>query len=560
MKRFNQPIQLIVDYQPDPTMKRTPDAELQAADVPISAIVSLATPQIEAKKGVSDESGELIVKSEVNDLEVHPWDLAHAVFNVSANFKFVEPDFCQEFPVDDKLKDSYDGVSAKSFGKASKGGNFDPDWPPFANEVWHLGDNFSQLKSAREQADAASDYVVRIGHLDTGYTDHPVIAKTIKDNPLQRNFIKGEDAEKSLDIGSEGILRQPFHGTGTLGILAGGKISLQTASGTFDDELGGAPFAEVVCCRISKSVVLFQSSAFAEALNYLTSLSLNHTQIHVVTMSMGGAPSRAWARAVNAAYEAGITVVTAAGNNFSGLPVRHLVYPARFQRVIAACGVTNDYSPYYTKLVDEMQGNFGPDNKMGKALGAFTPNIPWLKAGSNTADFDGAGTSSATPQIAAAAAIYYHVHHEALDALPEKWQKVEAVRNALYSSAKKKIKHGFSTYSKYFGNGIVQAADALKVAVTSDLKKTPADSCPWFPILNTLFKAAPLSPIEQARLEMFSTELWQMVYSYPELAAMIEDEGLDFEEIADEKWNAFKYQVLIHPGASNTLKAFLKDN
>jgi hypothetical protein len=36
--------------------------------------------------------------------------------------------------------------------------------------------------------------------------------------------------------------------------------------------------------------------------------------------------------AVNALYELGIFIVTAAGNNFGNLPTRNIVYPARFKR------------------------------------------------------------------------------------------------------------------------------------------------------------------------------------------------------------------------------------
>ena len=54
---------------------------------------------------------------------------------------------------------------------------------------------------------------------------------------------------------------------------------------------------------------------------------------------MGGLALQAWADAVNALYELGIFIVTAAGNNFGNLPTRNIVYPARFKRVVAACGV-----------------------------------------------------------------------------------------------------------------------------------------------------------------------------------------------------------------------------
>ena len=35
-------------------------------------------------------------------------------------------------------------------------------------------------------------------------------------------------------------------------------------------------------------------------------------------------------------------IVTAAGNNYGNLPTRNIVYPARFNRVVAACGVMAD--------------------------------------------------------------------------------------------------------------------------------------------------------------------------------------------------------------------------
>ncbi len=123
---------------------------------------------------------------------------------------------------------------------------------------WHLDDAFSQLKSARE-AVANNNYVVRIGHLDTGYDPtHAIIPDSVRNNKLQRNFVDGENDMDAHDPRTAGTLRMPGHGTGTLGILAGNKIRLNTDDGVFNDYLGGAPFAEVICCRISPSVVLFK--------------------------------------------------------------------------------------------------------------------------------------------------------------------------------------------------------------------------------------------------------------------------------------------------------------
>jgi subtilisin family serine protease len=402
-----------------------------------------------------------------------------------------------------------------------------------------------------------SDYVVRIGHLDTGYDPtHTVIPPGARSNPLQRNFVDGENSQDAHDPRTEGQLLMPGHGTGTLGLLAGNKVRLTADDGVFNDYLGGAPFAEVVCCRISPSVVLFKTSAFAEAINYLVGLTRNGIPVHVVSMSMGGAPSKAWADAVNAAYEAGITLVTASGNNFNGLPTTHVVYPARFGRVIAACGVTHDLFPYHSTKLGEMQGCYGPERLMARALSAYTPNTPWAVGSGSRILFSGAGTSSATPQIAAAAAIYYRKHHRQLDPLPG-WQRVEAIRYALYKRASKTA-HPAGSFLSSFGNGLLKAFDTLQEPVKIVNQKTPEDTVPLFPILHTIFRALP-GPGTQAgnRLAMFNTELAQLAYTYPELAKLIGNEEKPFNKVTKKEWQQFTDAVIQHPGASATLKKYL---
>ena len=81
------------------------------------------------------------------------------------------------------------------------------------------------------------------------------------------------------------------------------------------------------------------------------------------------------------AGEAGVVVVTAAGNNFGNLPTRNIVYPARFNRVVAACGVMADQAPYADLGVSLMAGNYGPPGKMRTAIAAYTPNVPWARFG-----------------------------------------------------------------------------------------------------------------------------------------------------------------------------------
>src|SRR5262249_30363988 len=157
----------------------------------------------------------------------------------------------------------------------------------------------------------------------------------------------------------------PGHGTGTLSILAGAQFKFVASGYQFDGVLGGAPDARIVPVRVGNSVVQFSTSSVARGISYAADLcAAPETRVDVISMSMGGVASDAWADAVNKAYEAGIVYVAAAGNNFSDFPTRFIVYPARFARVIAACGVMANRAAYYDLPLRTMQGNWGPDTKM----------------------------------------------------------------------------------------------------------------------------------------------------------------------------------------------------
>lgn len=564
MKVYNQPVELIIDLPPINSKSKSGSINLkkrlEAAGIPVDEISKKEIQLSRIPKGKSKTKAlpvptrrKMYVKTKIKDSEVNPWDIAHiSAKAIAPQPVFTEPDLLNEFITDQNIDASYKRSKTKTGKKHTSNDSFDPDWQPNKDLIWHLEDDFSQLRSAREAVKNIK-YVVRIGHLDTGYNKtHNVITDTIRKNKLQRNFVDDEDQFDAHDPYTKGPLRMPGHGTGTLGILAGTKIQLKTDEGIFNDYLGGAWFADVVCCRIAPSVVLMKTSAFAEAIDYLTSLVSSGTPVHVVSMSMGGAPSMAWVKAVNAAYDAGITIVTAAGNNFNGLPTQHVIYPARFERVIAACGVTYDLKPYHHTKLGEMQGCYGPERHMDKALSAFTPNTPWAAGDKNRIMFSGAGTSSATPQIAAAAAIYYRKNHMQLDSL-QPWQRVEAIRYALFKSASQKGKAP-GTYKKYFGNGIIQAKDALKIPVNVSLQKTPQDSMPWFPIFTTIFKAKPGTG---NKITMFNTELAQLVFHHPELAVLIYNDEKDFDKISRKKWKEFTDAVIEHPATSVTLKKYL---
>ena len=365
------------------------------------------------------------------------WDLAHQALSIkgaptAAPDVYIEPDLAHPWFYENPTH-LMGGLQAAPGDTCSFNtqANDLPQGPGFA---WHLGSAYSGLKEARDEVAAANPALVRIGILDVGFDfSHQANPEYIRDD-LQRNFVDdGQPPNDASDPYIRGLLKNPGHGTGTMGILAGGKLrDMAIPEQNTNDYLGGAPLAEIIPVRLANSVILLRTSAFAEALDYLMAPQ-GDTSLRpdVVSMSMGGLASRAWADAVNRAYETGICLVTAAGNNFPLTP-QSIVFPARFRRVLAACGVMADGRPYIRSEVPlgRMSGNYGPDSKMETAMAAYTPNMSWAEINCpGIIDMDGQGTSSATPQIAAAAALWlqkykHHLHYDA------PWKVVEAVRRA----------------------------------------------------------------------------------------------------------------------------------
>ena len=392
---------------------------------------------------------------------------------------------------------------------------------------------------------------------------------TVIRNDLQRNFIDDESAQwnNAEDQFIDGTLKMPGHGTGTLSLLAGEKTLIEVCG--FNGYVGLNKNIEVVPIRIAKSVVLLKSGALVRALNYVVNeLNCNEdTRIHIITMSMGGVASRAWADLVNKAYEQGVFFVSAAGNNYKKLPTRTMVFPARFNRVVAACGVTYDLSPYAkppgegsTKI---MEGNHGPKSLMTTAIAAFTPNVPWA-----TYKFDhilgirGDGTSSATPQIAAAAALYYIKYFDNLEALPEKWMRVEAIRRALFISANKTINHqdgNFENdYRKYFGNGILQAEKMLEIEVPSpDVLIKQEEDKVSFPFLKLVFGSKAVDDPDQVEQEMLETELMQLIISDPDIQNILDHEEIALAEMSLDTKKLLASAVLKNHRSSELLKKYM---
>jgi subtilisin family serine protease len=464
-----------------------------------------------------------------------PWDAAHAQvadqLGVDASdVVFAEPDLAQSYPdVNESGKgDRPFAIGSNCDPKPQQGSGNRPIGPEFA---WHLRDDFSQLGSARD-AVPFSDPRTRIAHIDTGYDKkHNARPENILTD-LEHNFVDGDgNPNSSQDPNRGALFDNSGHGTGTSSILAGRQVQ-----GRY---LGGAPHADILPLRIANSVVLFFTSSLVRALQYAI-----QQRCDVVSLSMGGLPSAAWNEAVNNAYEAGICIVAASGDCFGGLPSHNVVYPARYHRTIAACGVMADGRPYYDLPREIIEGSWGPDSCMTAALASYTPNIPWARIGCyDTVDLDGQGTSASTPQIAAAVALWYEKYK---GVLPRDWRRVEAVRRALFQSAKKQN-------PGYFGQGILQARAALDVAPVLNLPKTPPDddSFAFFRVITGLGVAA-----APAREAMFNLELAQRYLVNADLQSAVPDPETD---VPQDVIRQFMEAAIQDKGASQTLRRHIAE-
>jgi len=512
----------------------------------------------------------------------HPWDRAYELYEelkLKGIDAHVEPDL---IPADESIGDENKGVKDSN--------TYLKTWPKppvgHPNEfIWHLDNEHSQLAAARDFVKnnlSSEELQIKIAQIDTGYSPHhPAIPENISNGI---SFIKSELGQPAHDKPTPKWIEQEDHGTATASILAGKKVPEELAYGKGSRTLGAIPFAHVHPIRISDTVAL--TAILGNTMPFVHAIENAITEkCEVVTMSMGGLPTRAWAKVINKAYEAGVTIVTAAGNSWlKGLGViapKKVLYPARFDRVIAATGVAYNNYPYVAKANPEfgkskaaggeyMQGNYYPKSAMRTAIAAYTPNVPWsvFKDKEKKDPIilkNGGGTSSATPQIAAAAALWITKNKEELKAKGYygTWKQVEAVRYALFKSARKRNIIG---WEKYYGNGILQARAALDIPVPSEdqLRKSKKARVTLgilkYLKLIVLRKSAgsASTDFDEVKGEMIFQEIIQVLEQDPKLIELYGDIDLldmaENEQLTSEQFREICLQVAQSPYTSGFFK------
>lgn len=298
-----------------------------------------------------------------------------------------------------------------------------------------------------------------IAQPDTGYTDHPELAGILYQKNMDYSFIgpEGPDARDQL-------LKSQFsygHGTASASVLAGQQNStvLPPVAG---DVWGGAPLANVLPLRCVKMVARVTFVSVARAIRY--ALEQRYTYggeergVDVIYLCLGGIRrivpldgSKRLRRAIDAACDAGVIVIAAAGNP----PAKSVVFPASLDNVIAVAATNFNNEPCEWSC-------------HGKEVDISAPGDGIYRARthrSGPVKFDSWpswGTTYASTQLASAAAIWisYHGRAKIEDAAGGPQNVWKLFRRLAMQTANTQ---GGTWDTKNFGAGVLDA-EALMIA------------------------------------------------------------------------------------------------
>ena len=227
--------------------------------------------------------------------------------------------------------------------------------PAVKDSKWSLGAQGANVVEAWQlfaaQNRTPGDGVI-VGHPDTGYLPHPTLGKTL----LGKGFDFTGNHADALDVSDEGNLQWPGHGTKTGSVIAGGTDYRVNAKGVHAVS-GVAPGARLMPLKVAHRVVLFDRidldmASLASAIHAASIGDPNYVaqKAQVISISLGGAPSRSVQEAVATARAQNVIVIAAAGNQvprlFFGRGRREVVWPARYPEVSAIAASNASEKPW----------------------------------------------------------------------------------------------------------------------------------------------------------------------------------------------------------------------
>lgn len=331
---------------------------------------------------------------------------------------------------------------------------------------------------------------LRVGHLDTGYTEHPVFGDWSSGSTWLRpdhGLNLREEGSRPLDpLNYEG---NPGHGTRTSSVLCG-EPKPPLEYGQAKSGIGVAPRLPVIPCRVVNRVVLTPERnrrAVADGIVHCAERACQVISISLGTPFFLPGTGGRLGRTIDRAYEAGIIIVAAAGQ-----VINSVTYPGKYHRTIGVGGVNRQRRIWFkydagrerldvwAPADDVLRTNSIAAEGVSTAdpIEADDPGAWSLSSGSHSGKPDfGSGTSYATVHVAAAAAMWLRLRGDDVKAkYQEPWQWVEAFRLLLKQTAQR-----INGEQPGNGTGIldIEALLTSRLPPASQLRKAPAGRGAW---------------------------------------------------------------------------------
>lgn len=307
---------------------------------------------------------------------------------------------------------------------------------------------------------------IRIGHIDTGYTEHAALgwangaSSTVK--PAEGyDYWDGAHDPVPPDPRDEWLPGFPGHGTRISGAIAG--FAAQTPNQPF---YGVAPGVTIVPYRVTDSVIIDHvkgnvSSAIRQAVV---------DKCHIINISLGALfGSKALASALDYAYDNGVIVCCAAGQVWG-----EVIYPGRYNRCITMGGVGPGLKPWSSGAKGQYVDLCGPADVIRRVKAEQLPAGQAAQGLHPKADGD--GTSYATATCSGIAALWLAWH--GADTLKSHFSKsgLWQIPKAFKQLARQTATPGgwAAADNGNYGSGVLNAANLLTGLLPDDGSMTKA--------------------------------------------------------------------------------------
>ncbi len=254
------------------------------------------------------------------------WQLCHELTD-ETSVEWAEPSFVAPVAGETDTPDDDPIVMRMSSLKKS------PAKPGTDNHAWALEQcNVPQAWEIIREAGKLPGEGIKIGHPDSGFNQHKEMDHDRILFDFDRDFL---DNDKNAQTKKT---KNGSHGLATASVIMSGN-------GNVDDAMQGpALHSKIVPLRVTKpgkfrpAPVLMWSGMrrLRNAIDYASKIDCG-----VISMSLGGLPSRSLHKAIRRATNSGVIVLAAAGNQ-----VRTVVWPARYKETIAVAGTNINKTPW----------------------------------------------------------------------------------------------------------------------------------------------------------------------------------------------------------------------